>query len=164
MGSQGIQWLVSEQNLYKFLSLCFLNNMDGVNLHHIRVLEASGFSFSKPPPPPTSPLNPLCPQSLEQTASLLWLLWTGVWSISRVLFRHWPTLWTSAFKITLCVFELSEKKKNEVYFYFPIWHFCSKLTSYHDCCVALANYSRCYALFLKLINKYQQKQVSASCI
>ncbi|XP_034524846.1 armadillo repeat-containing protein 2 isoform X3 [Ailuropoda melanoleuca] len=34
----------------------------------------------------------------------------------------------------------------------------SKLTSYHDCCVALANYSRCYALFLKLINKYQQKQ------
>ncbi|KAI5140328.1 armadillo repeat-containing protein 2 [Manis pentadactyla] len=34
----------------------------------------------------------------------------------------------------------------------------SKLTSYHDCCVALANYSRCYALFLKLINKYQKKQ------
>ncbi|XP_077018709.1 armadillo repeat-containing protein 2 isoform X2 [Tamandua tetradactyla] len=34
----------------------------------------------------------------------------------------------------------------------------SKLTSYHDCCVALASYSRCYALFLKLINKYQKKQ------
>nr|XP_058163223.1 armadillo repeat-containing protein 2 isoform X2 [Dasypus novemcinctus] len=34
----------------------------------------------------------------------------------------------------------------------------SKLTSYHDCCAALANYSRCYALFLKLINKYQKKQ------
>nr|XP_008518813.1 PREDICTED: armadillo repeat-containing protein 2 isoform X1 [Equus przewalskii]XP_008518822.1 PREDICTED: armadillo repeat-containing protein 2 isoform X1 [Equus przewalskii] len=34
----------------------------------------------------------------------------------------------------------------------------SKLTSYHDCCVALANYSRCYALFLTLINKYQKKQ------
>ncbi|XP_029799153.1 armadillo repeat-containing protein 2 [Suricata suricatta] len=34
----------------------------------------------------------------------------------------------------------------------------SKLTSYHDCCVALANYSRCYALFLKVINKYQKKQ------
>ncbi|KAM5282884.1 armadillo repeat-containing protein 2 isoform 3-T6 [Hipposideros larvatus] len=34
----------------------------------------------------------------------------------------------------------------------------SKLTSYHDCCVALANYSRCYALFLNLINKYQKKQ------
>ncbi|XP_073076911.1 armadillo repeat-containing protein 2 isoform X1 [Manis javanica] len=34
----------------------------------------------------------------------------------------------------------------------------SKLTSYHDCCVALANYSGCYALFLKLINKYQKKQ------
>ncbi|XP_049627190.1 armadillo repeat-containing protein 2 [Suncus etruscus] len=34
----------------------------------------------------------------------------------------------------------------------------SKLTSYHDCCVALANYSRCYALFLNLIDKYQQKQ------
>ncbi|KAM9665411.1 armadillo repeat-containing protein 2 [Trichechus inunguis] len=34
----------------------------------------------------------------------------------------------------------------------------SKLTSYHDCCAALANYSRCYALFLNLINKYQKKQ------
>ncbi|XP_004422246.1 PREDICTED: armadillo repeat-containing protein 2 [Ceratotherium simum simum] len=34
----------------------------------------------------------------------------------------------------------------------------SKLTSYHDCCVALASCSRCYALFLTLINKYQQKQ------
>ncbi|XP_039093362.1 armadillo repeat-containing protein 2 isoform X2 [Hyaena hyaena] len=34
----------------------------------------------------------------------------------------------------------------------------SKLTSYHDCCVALANYSRCYSLFLKVINKYQKKQ------
>ncbi|XP_003466063.1 armadillo repeat-containing protein 2 [Cavia porcellus] len=34
----------------------------------------------------------------------------------------------------------------------------SKLTSYHDCCTALASYSRCYALFLSLINKYQKKQ------
>ncbi|XP_032506993.1 armadillo repeat-containing protein 2 isoform X1 [Phocoena sinus] len=34
----------------------------------------------------------------------------------------------------------------------------SKVTTYHDCCVALANYSRCYALFLNLINKYQKKQ------
>ncbi|KAL2792410.1 armadillo repeat-containing protein 2 isoform b [Daubentonia madagascariensis] len=34
----------------------------------------------------------------------------------------------------------------------------SKLTSYHDCCAALANYSRCYALFLNLINNYQKKQ------
>ncbi|KAM7340568.1 hypothetical protein ACRRTK_001183 [Alexandromys fortis] len=34
----------------------------------------------------------------------------------------------------------------------------SKLTSYHDCCVALASYSRCYALFLSLLNKYQEKQ------
>ncbi|KAM6181027.1 armadillo repeat-containing protein 2 isoform 2-T2 [Erethizon dorsatum] len=34
----------------------------------------------------------------------------------------------------------------------------SKLTSYHDGCTALANYSRCYALFLNLINKYQKKQ------
>uniref|UniRef100_A0A8C3W7U9 Armadillo repeat containing 2 n=1 Tax=Catagonus wagneri TaxID=51154 RepID=A0A8C3W7U9_9CETA len=34
----------------------------------------------------------------------------------------------------------------------------SKLTSYHDCCVALASYSRCYTLFLNLINKYQKKQ------
>ncbi|XP_008155002.3 armadillo repeat-containing protein 2 isoform X1 [Eptesicus fuscus] len=34
----------------------------------------------------------------------------------------------------------------------------SKLTSYRDCCIALANYSRCYALFLNLINKYQKKQ------
>ncbi|KAK2494214.1 hypothetical protein MC885_015382 [Smutsia gigantea] len=34
----------------------------------------------------------------------------------------------------------------------------SKLTSYHDCCVALASHSGCYALFLKLINKYQKKQ------
>ncbi|KAF6112746.1 armadillo repeat containing 2 [Phyllostomus discolor] len=34
----------------------------------------------------------------------------------------------------------------------------SKLTTYHDCCVALASCSRCYALFLNLINKYQKKQ------
>ncbi|XP_008850664.1 armadillo repeat-containing protein 2 [Nannospalax galili] len=34
----------------------------------------------------------------------------------------------------------------------------SKLTSYRDCCAALASYSRCYALFLKLLNKYQKKQ------
>ncbi|KAM6185179.1 armadillo repeat-containing protein 2 [Rhynchocyon petersi] len=34
----------------------------------------------------------------------------------------------------------------------------SKLTTYHDCCAALANYSRCYALFLNLINKYQKQQ------
>ncbi|XP_006840056.1 PREDICTED: armadillo repeat-containing protein 2 [Chrysochloris asiatica] len=34
----------------------------------------------------------------------------------------------------------------------------SKLTSYHDCCTALANDSRCYALFLNLINKHQKKQ------
>ncbi|XP_001093368.5 armadillo repeat-containing protein 2 isoform X3 [Macaca mulatta] len=34
----------------------------------------------------------------------------------------------------------------------------SKLTSYRDCCAALAGYSRCYALFLHLINKYQKKQ------
>ncbi|XP_037856971.2 armadillo repeat-containing protein 2 isoform X2 [Chlorocebus sabaeus] len=35
----------------------------------------------------------------------------------------------------------------------------SKLTSYRDCCAALASYSRCYALFLNLINKYQKKQM-----
>ncbi|XP_015428204.1 PREDICTED: armadillo repeat-containing protein 2 [Myotis davidii] len=34
----------------------------------------------------------------------------------------------------------------------------SKLTPYRDCCIALANYSGCYALFLNLINKYQKKQ------
>ncbi|XP_008993120.1 armadillo repeat-containing protein 2 isoform X5 [Callithrix jacchus] len=34
----------------------------------------------------------------------------------------------------------------------------SKLTSYRDCCGALASYSRCYALFLNLINKYQKEQ------
>ncbi|XP_021107202.1 armadillo repeat-containing protein 2 isoform X2 [Heterocephalus glaber] len=34
----------------------------------------------------------------------------------------------------------------------------SKLTSYRNCCTALANCSRCYALFLNLINKYQKKQ------
>nr|XP_048281310.1 armadillo repeat-containing protein 2 isoform X2 [Myodes glareolus] len=34
----------------------------------------------------------------------------------------------------------------------------SKLTSYRDCCTALASYSRCYALFLSLLNKYQEKQ------
>nr|XP_042117944.1 armadillo repeat-containing protein 2 isoform X3 [Peromyscus maniculatus bairdii] len=34
----------------------------------------------------------------------------------------------------------------------------SKLTSYHDCCAALASYSRCYVLFLSLLNKYQKKQ------
>ncbi|XP_040839061.1 armadillo repeat-containing protein 2 [Ochotona curzoniae] len=34
----------------------------------------------------------------------------------------------------------------------------SKLTSYHDFCVALASCSRCYALFLNLINTYQKQQ------
>ncbi|ERE82385.1 armadillo repeat-containing protein 2 [Cricetulus griseus] len=34
----------------------------------------------------------------------------------------------------------------------------SKLTSYRDCCAALASYSRCYALFLSLLNKYQKEQ------
>ncbi|XP_005377906.1 PREDICTED: armadillo repeat-containing protein 2 [Chinchilla lanigera] len=34
----------------------------------------------------------------------------------------------------------------------------SKLTSYHDCCTALASDSRCYALFLNLMNRYQKKQ------
>ncbi|CAO2627875.1 Armadillo repeat-containing protein 2 [Lemmus lemmus] len=34
----------------------------------------------------------------------------------------------------------------------------SKLTSYRDCCAALASYSRCYALFLSLLNKYQKTQ------
>ncbi|XP_017352872.1 armadillo repeat-containing protein 2 isoform X2 [Cebus imitator] len=34
----------------------------------------------------------------------------------------------------------------------------SKLTSYRDCCGALASYSRCYALFLNLINTYQKEQ------
>ncbi|KAM8998878.1 armadillo repeat-containing protein 2 [Sarcophilus harrisii] len=34
----------------------------------------------------------------------------------------------------------------------------SKLSSYHDCCAALADYSRCYALFLSLINQYEKKQ------
>ncbi|XP_051020270.1 armadillo repeat-containing protein 2 [Acomys russatus] len=34
----------------------------------------------------------------------------------------------------------------------------SKLTTYRDCCAALASYSRCYALFLSLLNKYQKKQ------
>uniref|UniRef100_A0A8C9UV68 Armadillo repeat containing 2 n=1 Tax=Spermophilus dauricus TaxID=99837 RepID=A0A8C9UV68_SPEDA len=34
----------------------------------------------------------------------------------------------------------------------------SKLTTYRDGSAALANYSRCYALFLNLINKYQNKQ------
>ncbi|XP_072499106.1 armadillo repeat-containing protein 2 isoform X2 [Notamacropus eugenii] len=34
----------------------------------------------------------------------------------------------------------------------------SKLSSCHDCCAALADYSRCYALFLRLINQYEKKQ------
>ncbi|XP_032744885.1 armadillo repeat-containing protein 2 [Rattus rattus] len=34
----------------------------------------------------------------------------------------------------------------------------SKLTSYRDCCAALVSYSRCYALFLSLLNKYQKNQ------
>ncbi|XP_042530963.1 armadillo repeat-containing protein 2 [Dipodomys spectabilis] len=34
----------------------------------------------------------------------------------------------------------------------------SKLTSYRDCCAALASYSRCYALFLTLLNTHQKKQ------
>ncbi|XP_069929822.1 armadillo repeat-containing protein 2 isoform X5 [Oryctolagus cuniculus] len=34
----------------------------------------------------------------------------------------------------------------------------SKLTSYRDCCAALASCSRCYALFLNLIDKYQKQQ------
>ncbi|KAM4866056.1 armadillo repeat-containing protein 2 isoform 2-T2 [Thomomys bottae] len=34
----------------------------------------------------------------------------------------------------------------------------SKLTSYRDCCAALASYSRCYALFLTLLDTHQKKQ------
>ncbi|XP_027712272.1 armadillo repeat-containing protein 2 isoform X2 [Vombatus ursinus] len=34
----------------------------------------------------------------------------------------------------------------------------SKLSSCHDCCAALADCSRCYALFLSLINQYEKKQ------
>ncbi|XP_063167455.1 armadillo repeat-containing protein 2 [Candoia aspera] len=34
----------------------------------------------------------------------------------------------------------------------------SKLSSFNDCCTALADCSRCYALFLALLNKYPTKQ------
>ncbi|XP_075453695.1 armadillo repeat-containing protein 2 isoform X2 [Ascaphus truei] len=34
----------------------------------------------------------------------------------------------------------------------------SKLSSYNDCCTALADCSRCYALFLSVLNKHPQKQ------
>ncbi|XP_038252417.2 armadillo repeat-containing protein 2 isoform X2 [Dermochelys coriacea] len=34
----------------------------------------------------------------------------------------------------------------------------SKLSSYNDCCAALADCSRCYVLFLALLNKHQKKQ------
>ncbi|XP_025067188.1 armadillo repeat-containing protein 2 isoform X2 [Alligator sinensis] len=34
----------------------------------------------------------------------------------------------------------------------------SKLSSYNDCCAALADCSRCYILFLALLNKHQKKQ------
>uniref|UniRef100_A0A8D0GH59 Armadillo repeat containing 2 n=1 Tax=Sphenodon punctatus TaxID=8508 RepID=A0A8D0GH59_SPHPU len=34
----------------------------------------------------------------------------------------------------------------------------SKLSSFNDCCAALADCSRCYVLFLALLNKYQKKQ------
>ncbi|KAG8123962.1 hypothetical protein E2320_019329 [Naja naja] len=34
----------------------------------------------------------------------------------------------------------------------------SKLSSFNDCCAALADCSRCYALFLALLNKYPTKQ------
>ncbi|KAM9154958.1 armadillo repeat-containing protein 2 isoform 1-T1 [Pangshura tecta] len=34
----------------------------------------------------------------------------------------------------------------------------SKLSSYNDCCAALAACSRCYVLFLALLNKHQKKQ------
>ncbi|KAF4804748.1 Armadillo repeat-containing protein 2 [Turdus rufiventris] len=38
----------------------------------------------------------------------------------------------------------------------------SKLSTYNDFCAALADCSRCYVLFLALLNKYQKQQVSAS--
>uniref|UniRef100_A0A8C8S6F6 Armadillo repeat containing 2 n=1 Tax=Pelusios castaneus TaxID=367368 RepID=A0A8C8S6F6_9SAUR len=34
----------------------------------------------------------------------------------------------------------------------------SKLSSYNDCCAALADCSRCYILFLAILNKHQKKQ------
>ncbi|CAM4643950.1 unnamed protein product [Lepidochelys kempii] len=34
----------------------------------------------------------------------------------------------------------------------------SKFSSYNDCCAALADCSRCYVLFLALLNKHQKKQ------
>uniref|UniRef100_A0A8D0C4D3 Armadillo repeat containing 2 n=1 Tax=Salvator merianae TaxID=96440 RepID=A0A8D0C4D3_SALMN len=36
----------------------------------------------------------------------------------------------------------------------------SKLSSFNDCCAALADCSRCYILFLALLNKHPKKQVS----
>ncbi|NWW94232.1 ARMC2 protein, partial [Rhynochetos jubatus] len=37
-------------------------------------------------------------------------------------------------------------------------YLCSKLSSYNDFCAALADCSRCYVLFLALLNKYQKQQ------
>ncbi|XP_066463609.1 armadillo repeat-containing protein 2 isoform X2 [Eleutherodactylus coqui] len=34
----------------------------------------------------------------------------------------------------------------------------SKLSLYHDCCVALAHFSNCYSIFLSVLNKYPNKQ------
>lgn len=58
------------------------------------------------------------------------------------------------------------KKKNLLWkkvlsvIYILFLYLCSKLSSYDDFCAALADCSRCYILFLVLLNKHQKQQVS----
>lgn len=54
------------------------------------------------------------------------------------------------------------KKSPFVHLYFFFLY--SKLSTYNDFCAALADCSRCYILFLALLNKYQKQQVSFSSL
>uniref|UniRef100_A0A8C3L005 Armadillo repeat containing 2 n=1 Tax=Chrysolophus pictus TaxID=9089 RepID=A0A8C3L005_CHRPC len=69
-------------------------------------------------------------------------------------------------------FKSSESQKQSDFFFFNLlWekkvfsficmlflYLCSKLSSYNDFCAALADCSRCYILFLALLNKHQKQQ------
>lgn len=56
----------------------------------------------------------------------------------------------------LCL--MLEKRVNDKDVCTNVARIFSKLSSFNDCCAALADCSRCYVLFLALLNKYPKKQ------
>uniref|UniRef100_A0ABM5G942 Armadillo repeat-containing protein 2 isoform X2 n=1 Tax=Pogona vitticeps TaxID=103695 RepID=A0ABM5G942_9SAUR len=61
--------------------------------------------------------------------------------------------------LDLCL--MLEKRMNDKDICTNVARIFSKLSSFNDCCTALADCSRCYILFLALLNKHAKKQMSA---